>query len=212
MRTNALKHVLTAGLAVMMALGVTGVASAKTRARDYVGVWQLEDRNGSGWDQQINGGWNGRSDRPGDRSDSRRGGYESRNGSYESRDGNYDSRNGSYDSRNGNYDSRNGSYDSRNGNYDSRYGSRGGLRLVSLPQTFRIESDRRDLRLEAMNGQTLREIDFGRNRQLSSQQTMYGATIYETYSLVDHGQRLMIHTTIRGNQGTREMTTVYDRA
>jgi hypothetical protein len=184
MRTNALKHVLTAGFAVMMALGVTSVASAKTRERDYVGVWQLEDRNGNGWDQQINGGWDGRSNRSGDWNDSRP----------------------------GNYQSRNGSYDSRNANYDSRYGSRGGLRAARLPETFRIESDRRDLRLEAMNGQTLRQIDFERNRQLSSQQTMYGQTIYETYSLVDHGRRLMIHTTIRGNQGTREMTTVYDRA
>jgi hypothetical protein len=115
-------------------------------------------------------------------------------------------------SGNGNYDPRNGNNDPRNGNYDSRYGSRGGLRLVSLPETFRIDSNRRDLRLEDMNGQTLRQIDSGRNRQLSSQQTIYGATIYETYSLVDHGQRMMVHTTITGAQGTRDMTHVYDRA
>jgi len=181
MRTNALKHVLAAGLAALMALGVTGVASAKTRARDYVGVWQLSDRNGNGWDQQLNGGWNGRS-------------------------GDWN------DSRHGSYDSRYGNYDSRYGNYDSRYGSRGGLRAVRLPETFRIERDRGDLRLEGMNGQLLRDVDFQRNRQLSSQRTMYGQTIYETYSLIDNGRRLMIHTTVRGNQGTREMTTVYDRA
>ena len=187
MRTNAFKHVLAAGLAAVLALGVTGVASAKTKARDYVGVWQLDDRNGNGWDrgngwdQQVNGGWNDRSSgRSGERHDSRQGNYDNRS------DSQYQS--------------------------GSRYGSRGGLRQARLPETFRIERNRGDLRLEAMNGQLLREIDFERNRQLSSQQTMYGATIYETYSLVDHGQRLMIHTTIRGSQGTREMTTVYERA
>lgn len=177
MRTNAIKHVLAAGLAAVLALGVTGVASAKTtKARDYVGVWQLDDRNGNGWDQQVNnGGWN-------DRSNGRSGDWG--------------------DSRQGNYDNR----------YDSRYGARGGLRQARLPESFRIERDRGDLRLEAMNGQLLRQIDFQRNRQLTSQRDLYGATIYETYSLVNNGRRLMIHTTIRGSQGTRETTTVYERA
>ena len=183
MRTNAIKHVLAAGLAAVLALGVTGVASAKTtKARDYVGVWQLDDRNGNGWDQQVNGGW-------GDRSNGRSG--DSRQGDW--RQG---------DSRQGNYDNR----------YDSRYGARGGLRQARLPESFRIERDRGDLRLEAMNGQLLREIDFQRNRQLTSQRDLYGATIFETYSLVNNGHRLMVHTTIRGSQGTREMTTVYERA
>ena len=180
MKTNTLKHVFAVGLAAMMALGAAGVASAKARARDYVGVWQLDDRQGNSWGQDRNRGYNDRDHgRQGDWGDDR---YGSRN------DDRYGSRN------------------------DSRYGSGGGFRMARLPETFRIERSRRDFRLENMNGQLLRQVDFGRNNQLTSERSIFGAQIYETYTLVDNGRRLLVRTSIRGSQGTRQMTSVYERA
>jgi hypothetical protein len=68
MNRNVMKHGLTLGLAAIMALGAVGVASAKTRAKDFVGVWQLDARNGDG--SNHGGGYSGRQ---GDWGDSRGG-------------------------------------------------------------------------------------------------------------------------------------------
>jgi len=62
-----------------------------------------------------------------------------------------------------------------------------------------------------MDGSLIRQIDSRRN-QLTSAQSMYGMSVYETYSLVNHGRELVIHTSIRGPQGNRELTTTYGRA
>jgi hypothetical protein len=178
MKTNALKHVMALGLAAMMAVGASGVASARTNARDYLGVWHLDDRNGDGW---------------------------GRDGRWNDRDG------GRQDEWNDRQDSRYGS-PGRDDYRGERYGSRGRLFGARLPETFRIERNRREFRLESMDGRLLREMDAGRNRQLTSQRNLPGARIFETYTLTNNGRRLMIRTTIRGSQGTREMTSVYERA
>ena len=183
MKTNALKHVMALGLAAMMDIGATGVASARTNPRDYLGVWHLDDRHGDGWGRD--GRWNdrdyGRQDEWNDRRDSR----------YGSRD----------------RDESRGRDEPR-----GRYDSRGGLFGARLPETFRIERNHREFRLESLDGRLLRELDAGRNRQLTSQRNLFGTRIFETYSLQNNARRLMIRTTIRSSQGTREMTGFYERA
>src|SRR6266513_1373722 len=102
MNRKAVKHLFALGLAAMVAFGAAGVASARTRLGDYVGVWQLESRDG-GWGQnQGNGGWNN-------------GGQD--NGGWSNGGRDHGGGNGAYDNRgsNGAYDNRgsNGAYDNR---------------------------------------------------------------------------------------------------
>ena len=228
MNRKAVKHLFALGLAAMVAFGAAGVASARTRLGDYVGVWQLESRDG-GWGQsQGNGGWtNGGYDNGGWSNGGRdNGGWSNSrggNGAYDNRGNNsaYDNRgnNGAYDNRgNGAYDNggRNRSGYGRSRGWSNRqgggYDSRGGMLGARLPDTFRIDGNRRELRLESMDGSLIRQIDSRRNRQLTSAQSMYGMSVYETYSLVNNGRELVIHTSIRGPQGNRELTTTYGRA
>lgn len=176
MKKKALKHVMAVGLAALVSMGATSIASARTNARDYVGVWRLDEQRGNGW----------------------------------GRDGNWNDR-GWNDDRYGN--DRYGNHrDGRNDRRDSGHGSRGGWLGARLPETFRIERNRRDFEIESMNGRTIRDLDVGRNRQLVSQRTVFGARIFETYSLVNGGRRLLVRTQIRTAQGTREMTSFYEKA
>src|SRR5437870_783488 len=116
MNRKAVKHLFALGLAAMVAFGAAGVASARTRLGDYVGVWQLESRDG-GWGQsQGNGGWNNSGYDNGGRSN---GGRD--NGGYDNRGGN-----GAYDNRgnNGTYDNggRNRSGYGRSRGWNNRQG------------------------------------------------------------------------------------------
>ena len=176
------KHGLALALAGIMALGVVGVASAKPRARDYLGVWQLD---------QGQNGWNNH------------GGYGQQNGQW-----------GGHDGGNGGWGNGNVGRD-QNGYGQDAYrqnGNRGQRMFAGLPETFRIDRDHRHLQVESMDGRVLREMNGSGHRQLISQRTFLGQTIIETYSLSDRGNRLVIHTSIQGPRGARDMTSVYERA
>jgi hypothetical protein len=103
-------------------------------------------------------------------------------------------------------DSRGSSRQGWNGSRGSRFGT------ARLPQTFRIDRERRSLQVETMDGRVIRELQSARNRQLTSHRTSHGRTFVDTYSLTDRGRRLVVRTVVRGPRGTRETTRTYLRA
>src|SRR5262245_53351389 len=104
---------------------------------------------------------------------------------------------------------------------DDRHGRGGnvGLRagLNQLPRVIRVERDRRDLRVENVNGRLLREIDIrsgdARDGRVQVVTTGFGgARIVETYTLRERGRELVVQTTVHDRRGSRQFTSIYDRA
>jgi|SwirhirootsSR3_FD_contig_41_1194052_length_552_multi_3_in_0_out_0_1 hypothetical protein len=95
----------------------------------------------------------------------------------------------------------------------------GGLRAnrQQLPQMIRVERDRGDLRVESARGRLLREIDLrggdARDGRVQVVTTGFGgARVLETYTLRPGGHELVVQTTVYERRGSRQFTSIYDRA
>jgi len=85
----------------------------------------------------------------------------------------------------------------------------------ALPASIRIEKSGRQVRVENLNGQLLRQASVrGRRvtRMTIASSGPRGGTITEAFLLRDGGRRLEVQTTISGARGSRTFTSVYGRA
>jgi len=96
---------------------------------------------------------------------------------------------------------------------------RGGwnFQRAQLPEVIQIERDRREIRVENQNGQLLRRTWTGRRRDRNDgsfqvESSVRGARVTEVFSLQSGGRELVVRTTIEGPRGSRQFTSVYDRA
>ncbi len=117
----------------------------------------------------------------------------------------------------GGWNDERGGWSDRDGRYDRGNQGRGPRRgdFGRLPETFRIDRDRRDFRVESLDGRMLRDLDAGRRGRdltLVSERNLLGIRVVETYQLTGNGRQLVIHTVANSPRGTRESTQVYDRA
>lgn len=141
--------------------------------------------------------------------------------------------NGAYDGR-GSRGPKGGSWNSRANDFEGtwRLESRGGAvgnrnnghpgqmqrndRGARLPEVIRIENNRGAIRVEAANGQLLRQAQVGRNGGNDGQFVIVtetrGARVTESYSLQNRGLELVVKTTVQGPHGSREHMKVYNRA
>lgn len=99
----------------------------------------------------------------------------------------------------------------------SQYGQRGYDRDAMLPDVIQIERDRRELRVENQRGRLLREIATGRRdardgRLMVETVGDQGQRIRETFTLEGRGRQLVVRTVVMGARGSREFTSVYQRA
>jgi hypothetical protein len=111
--------------------------------------------------------------------------------------------------RDGNDRYDNDRYDNnRWGNDRNGRGTRLGMRL---PEQFRIESDRRTVRIEDMSGRLIeRASTSGRGNTFVIRHD--GARdVVQRFTLEDRGRRLVVRTSIESSRGTREFSQVYHR-
>jgi hypothetical protein len=73
------------------------------------------------------------------------------------------------------------------------------------------------VRVENQSGRLLREIAVDRraawNRTIVAERTGFnGGRVTEEFSLANRGRQLVVHTTMVGPRGSREFTSIYERA
>lgn len=84
-----------------------------------------------------------------------------------------------------------------------------------LPDLIQIERGGRQLRIENSNGRLLRQVGRGDWNDNSIQVVSggpRGQRVLEVFTLRARGRELVVHTTVTDRRGTREFTSVYERA